>query len=462
MNKLTSRQRKLAYAGGIIGLLIPIILLGAPTSGVEPGQKTIKNGGMLAAMRVKYDLGESTLGDIDPSSAALNLVLLGLRGPAAGVLHLKAIDYQEKKDWAKLKTTVDSIIKLQPHYDEIWKFQGWNLAFNVSREWDRVADRFYWVKDGIKFLVQGTRRNQSSTILFYNVGDFTGRKFGNSDEKRFFRKFFVDDPDDERWGENNSDTELNPEGIDNYLVANDWFRRTNEKDESYRIKGMTHVFARQGPARSLLDYASAIQDDGKFGEENRIAWDKAYKEWTDVYGNDIFLGINDLRYKLNCTTEDIEAMALENGVTPQVQQQVWNQNVKMTNFNFWRDFADCERDPLTVSAHKAIYDGKVAYAKGETSDSEGADGQLMPSKSEELFFNGMTEMKKVFDKYPQLSWHDAYVEEALLAIHYWQEIHKFNLKKIPEDYPLKSLFLANIERMPDIERLKKIESRTIF
>ena len=134
----------------------------------------------------------------------------------------------------------------------------------------------------------------------------------------------------------------------------------------------------------------------------------------------------------------------------------------MTNFNFWRDFADCERDPMTVSAHKASYDGKVAYSRGETSDAEGADGQLMPSKSEELFYNGMTELKKVFDKYPQLSWHDAYVEEALLAIHYWQEIHKFNLKKIPDDFPLKSLYLANIERMPDIERLKKIESRTNF
>ena len=31
-NTLTSRQRKLTYAGVILGLLIPIVYLGAPTS----------------------------------------------------------------------------------------------------------------------------------------------------------------------------------------------------------------------------------------------------------------------------------------------------------------------------------------------------------------------------------------------------------------------------------------------
>ena len=194
MNDLTSRQRKLIYAGCILALLIPIIYLGAPTSeDVITGTQSTVSGGVLAQMRVKYDLGESRLGQIYPSSAAMSLVLLGLRGPAASVLHLKALDYQERKDWSKLKTTVDSIIKLQPHYIEIWKFQGWNLAFNVSREWDQVSDRFFWVKEGIKFLQLGTTRNETSTALFHNTCDFMGRKFGNSDEKKFFRKFFKND-----------------------------------------------------------------------------------------------------------------------------------------------------------------------------------------------------------------------------------------------------------------------------
>ena len=337
MNNLTSRQRKLVYASCIVVLLIPIVYLGAPTSeDVLPGTKTAVSGGMLAQMRVEHDLGESTLGEIDPSSAAMNLVLLGLRGPAAGILHLQAIEYQEKKNWGKLKTTVDSIIRLQPHYVEIWKFQGWNLAFNVSREWDKVADRFYWVKEGIKFLQLGTNRNQTTTILFHNVGDFIGRKFGNSDEKKFFRKFFINDPNDELFPEPSSDPELNPQAKDNYLVAKDWFDISNDKDANgYPVKGMTHVFFRQAPSRALFDHVSAKQNDYSadmkelsenkdrrglpendrhaqededrrvWEEQNRSGWDDAYAEWTDVYGNDIFLGLNEVKYKLNCSTEEL-------------------------------------------------------------------------------------------------------------------------------------------------------------
>lgn len=460
MNGLTSRQRKLLYAGGILLLLVPIVYLGAPTSeDVVPGSKTAVSGGVLAQMRVEHDLGESTLGEIDPSSAAMNLVLLGLRGPAAGVLHLKALDYQEKKDWAKLKTTVDSILKLQPHYVEIWKFQGWNLAFNVSREWDQVADRFYWVKEGIKFLQLGTNRNQTATYLFHNVGDFMGRKFGNSDEKKFFREYFKDDPDDARFGEDSADPEINPQGKDHYLVSHDWFRVTNEKDDVYRIKGMTHVFARQGPSRSLLSYASAIQKEGVFGEENRVAWENAHRLWTEEYGKDEFLGLNDVKYQLNASPEEISQLAKENGVTESVQRRIWDQNVSMTNYNFWRDFANCERDEVTVAAHQAIYSGKKAYAEGQISDSQNAQGKEQSSPAEELFFEGMTKLEQVFKENSDMDNHDDYIDEGMLAVHYWKTIHDYNTKEIPDDYPLKTLCLKHASRQPEIVRQFLRESR---
>ena len=463
MNDLTSRQRKLVYAGCILALLIPIVYLGAPTSeDVVPGSTASVAGGKLAQMRVKYDLGESKLGQIDPSSAAMSLVLLGLRGPAASVLHLKALEYQEKKNWAKLKTTVDSIIKLQPHYIEIWKFQGWNLAFNVSREWDRVADRFYWVKEGIKFLQLGTTRNQTATNLYHNVGDFMGRKFGNSDEKQFFREFFVHDPDTKTFGENSPDPEINPQGKDNYLVAYDWFVRTNEKDRLYRIKGMTHVIARQGPARALYDYAKARQTDGFFGEENRAAWENAYREWTDNYGNDIFLGLNDVKYKLNCSAEELVALAAENQVELPVQKKVWEQNVKMVNYRFWQNLANCERDELTVAAHKKIYEGKVAYSLAETSDSQDDQGNPLPSKAEKLFAEGIDLMAQLFKKHPEVADHDAYIEEAMLAVMYWATTHQLNGKEPPTDFPLRDLMLKEAGRRAEVEREFQMEVRRGF
>ncbi|MDG1894064.1 MAG: hypothetical protein P8J37_04065 [Fuerstiella sp.] len=494
MNNLTSRQRKLVYASCIVVLLIPIVYLGAPTSeDVLPGTKTAVSGGMLAQMRVEHDLGESTLGEIDPSSAAMNLVLLGLRGPAAGILHLQAIEYQEKKNWGKLKTTVDSIIRLQPHYVEIWKFQGWNLAFNVSREWDKVADRFYWVKEGIKFLQLGTNRNQTTTILFHNVGDFIGRKFGNSDEKKFFRKFFINDPNDELFPEPSSDPELNPQAKDNYLVAKDWFDISNDKDANgYPVKGMTHVFFRQAPSRALFDHVSAKQNDYSadmkelsenkdrrglsendrhaqededrrvWEEQNRSGWDDAYAEWTDVYGNDIFLGLNEVKYKLNCSTEELNALAKENGVTLATQRKVWEQNVKMVNYRFWQNLADCERDPIAVSAHRAIADGKVAYSRGEISDSEDKQGNLQPSIAEMRFADGMSKMAEVLETYPQLIQHEAYIDEIMLAVYYWQTVQQYNNRQPPADFPLKELVMYHAGRQPDIEREFMIENRTSF
>jgi len=437
MNSLTSRQRKVVYAIAIVVLLVPIIWLGAPlSSDVEPGTKTAVTGGMLAEMRHEQELGESTLGNIDPSSAAMNLVLLGLRGPAASLLHQNAIKYQQRKNWGKLKSAVNSIILLQPHYVEVWKFQGWNLAFNVSREWDQVADRFYWVKEGMKFLKKGTERNQTATILFHIVGDFIGRKFGNSDEKKYFRRYFRSDPDPRFDGK--SDPEINPEGKDNYLVAFDWFIRANARDDIYPVKGMTYVLFRKSPAQALFDHAGAITNEGQFDQTSK-AWADAHRHWTEVFGNEIFKGLNDVTYQLNCTENEMRALAEENGVTLAVQRRIWDQNVKMVNYRFWDNLSWCERDPETVATRKAIYNGKQAYANGEISDSVDENGQPQISRAQTLFEQGIAGMAKLFETYPDMFGHDENRLQALLAVMYWKEIHKHNAKTPAADHPLAEL-----------------------
>lgn len=464
MNNLTSRQRKLIFAAGILALLVPIVILGAPASRDVQVEDTSIAGGVLAQKRHEYDLGEATLGDIDPSSAIMNLALLGLRGPAAGLLHLKAIDYQEKKDWAKLRATVDSIIRLQPHYVQIWKFQGWNLTFNVSREWDRVDDRFYWVKEGIKFLQRGTRRNQTIAILFHDVGDFVSRKMGISDEKRFFREYFLHDPDPafQVNTEPGPDPEINPDGEDSYLVGKHWFLRANEKDEQYGMTGMTHVIFRQGPAKAQINYADARQKDGFFDEQGRAAWELGHSEWMNDYGKYTFLGLNDYKYKLNCTEEELAALAEENGIPIETQRQIVRQNLDMVHFRYWRDFADCERDELTLNAHRTFHEAKKAYAKGLTSDSVDANGTTQISEAQRLLEEAMVQWKAVGEKYPlQLVDNSSYIEECMLIVYYWQTVHSFNGKTPPDDFLLKPIWEAHADMRPEIQRLFLIENQRI-
>ena len=134
----------------------------------------------------------------------------------------------------------------------------------------------------------------------------------------------------------------------------------------------------------------------------------------------------------------------------------------MVNYRFWQNYADCERDKLTVDAHKAIYDGKQAYAQGEISNSEAADRSLQPSKAQLLFTEGMTKLEQVFSNYPQLVDHDAYIEEAMLAGYYLEKIYQYNGQKPPDEFPLKNLIIQNMGRQIDIERQFILENRPEF
>ena len=88
----------------------------------------------------------------------LKLALLGgARGIAANVLWTRAEELKQEQDWDRMKATVDLITKLQPHFLSVWTFQGWNLAYNVSVEWDAPEDKYEWIKKGIKFLQDGVQ-----------------------------------------------------------------------------------------------------------------------------------------------------------------------------------------------------------------------------------------------------------------------------------------------------------------
>src|SRR5690606_32862792 len=106
MNQLTVQQRKMVYAAAAVLLLIPIILLGAPAGPAEG------SGWFLAQSRHKHELGEASLGNVDPTSATMNLVLLGLRGVAASMLWVQADHYKDSKNFTQLEQTVESIILL--------------------------------------------------------------------------------------------------------------------------------------------------------------------------------------------------------------------------------------------------------------------------------------------------------------------------------------------------------------
>ena len=124
------------------------------------GDHDASEGGKLAQLRRRVQARRrSNLGEIDPASETIKLATLGLRGVAVNLLWEKANYYKKVEDWTNLTATLEQLAKLQPNFITFWKFQAWNLTYNVSVEFDDYNDRYYYVRRGIEFLQEGERYN---------------------------------------------------------------------------------------------------------------------------------------------------------------------------------------------------------------------------------------------------------------------------------------------------------------
>lgn len=450
MNKLTSFQRKLIYLTGIILLLIGVHQLGAPAAPANPGAGNAQatGGGVLQQLRVEHDLGESSLGDVDPASQTMNLVLLGLRGVATSVLWMQAQDQQRTKDWARLEATTNSITLLQPHFLKVWTFQGWNLAFNVSVEWDQVDKRYFWVKRGIKFLMKGIDRNKKYSELYWYTGDTFGKKIGRADEWKQFRKYFKDDPDKVNYPEG-LDREINPEGKDNYLVAREWFQRANDvnaRPDAVQQHIQALILFRSYPMRALFDYATALQRDGIFDEVTRLAWLEGLSGWTKVYGMEPYdSDAGEVHLEASYNQRDLDDMLKDDRQKEERQQKLhWVHRFQdMTNYRYWRLRAEVEGEQNTVEAHRELYAGEQTFHKGDF------------TTAKRLLFDGMTRYEKMLEKYPDLQNEDDPIEEGLIGQLNWRACLELDDDPPPETlakYPLKSLWTTRQDRLETVRQ----------
>lgn len=268
MNEQKTFYRKIVYLVAIAILLFPISQLGAP--------ETVEDeGGKLAQLRRDYNLGQSELGEIDPASETIRLATLGLRGIAVSMLCTKANDYKKKEDWTNFRATLQQLSKLQPYVISFWRYQAWNLSYNVSVELDDVRDRYYYVRRGIEFLQDGTKYNRNNPYLLSELGWFIGSKIGTADEKAEYRRMFKADDD-------YHPADRPREQRDNWLVAKGWYEQSvsavDDSKQSMGQKNPTIFYA--APAMSQINYSEAIQREGTFGEKAKNSWATAHQMWN--------------------------------------------------------------------------------------------------------------------------------------------------------------------------------------
>ncbi len=292
-----SFRRKVFYGALIAVLLFPLYLVSRPSVREADGRLT--KGGILAQLRSEYELSQADLGEIDPASESMKLATLGMRGIAANLLWERANRYKRENDWDNLTATLNQISKLQPNFISVWQFQGWNLAYNVSVEFDDYHSRYHWVKRGINYLRDGIRYNTQEPVLPWEIGWTFGHKLGKADEYVQFRRLYRDDTD----FHTELSTDVNMENTlgadnkpDNWLTGREWFLRAQQivdsgvpirgrlVDDTGRIRrGKTPLIFHSHAPKWLISYATAIEEEGYLDEKAQVAWRRAGAAW-DEYG----------------------------------------------------------------------------------------------------------------------------------------------------------------------------------
>jgi hypothetical protein len=292
MTEHRSFYRKLGYMIAIAILWFPIYEISHPASIDAEGNHS--TGGKLAQLRDANQLSDAALGEIDPTSQTAELATLGLGGVAVQLLWDSAHQYQMKEDWASLKAVLEQIIRLEPHFWTVWDFQGHNLSYNISVEFDDYRDRFYWVMQGIDFLKQGVKFNSTDPRFLARIGWFYGNKIGRADEHVQYRRLF-----------RKQQEEKNERLTDNWLVAHDWYLQAQSLVESGKplrvYIGETADAHNTKPgerapsallffseaAMSLINYADNLEEEGTFGDTAKTAWENAAEEWLRYANRDL-------------------------------------------------------------------------------------------------------------------------------------------------------------------------------
>ena len=329
---MNSFQWKVLYIALMAVLLLPVSYISRPSTPPRKGGES-NPGGWLAQKRAQYNLAQANLGEIDPASETMKLALLGMRGVAANILWTKANHYKKTEDWPKMMATLEQITNLQPNFISVWQFQGWNVSYNVSVEFDNYLHRYFWVKRGIRFLIEGTRYNRDEPRLLWDVAWFFGQKIGRADEHKQFREEFRKDDDFHDFirdyvidFDNKSIGPFNKP--DNWRVSHQWYLIAQETVDSGRAtmrgrslqsmieekphernKGKSPVLFHSGPGMALINYSAALADEGIFDEFSESAWAEAGAVWQS-FGNREIRTSRDFYIRLN-EEEALEAEVIE-------------------------------------------------------------------------------------------------------------------------------------------------------
>lgn len=135
----------------------------------------------LIEKRQQENLQQVAPEDTTPLVALTTVAFGGFRGLVADALWIRAAKMQQEGQYFELVQLAQWITQLEPRVPEVWSFQAWNLAYNISVLFPDFEDRWRWVSHGVDLLKQeGLTHNPASASLHWDIGWMYQHKIGMS------------------------------------------------------------------------------------------------------------------------------------------------------------------------------------------------------------------------------------------------------------------------------------------
>ncbi len=119
-----------------------------------------------------------------------NVALGAFRGVAVDVLWYRTFQLQQQGQYFEANQQSHWITTLQPHFSEVWRYQAWNMAYNISVATHTPEERWRWVNKGIALLRdKGIVYNPTAIQLYRELSWIYFHKFGQyTDDMHWYYK----------------------------------------------------------------------------------------------------------------------------------------------------------------------------------------------------------------------------------------------------------------------------------
>ena len=147
--------------------------------------------------RKELELTQMTpLKNAPPLLAFTTVALGGFRGLISNFLWIRAYDLQQEDKYFEMVQLADWITDLEPHFPQVWVFQAWNMAWNISVNFKDFSDRWRWVQRGMELLRDdGLRYNPDSPLLYQQLSWIFQSKMGQNmdDANQYYKEQWAKD-----------------------------------------------------------------------------------------------------------------------------------------------------------------------------------------------------------------------------------------------------------------------------